>query len=1697
MLVRIIILILGLHFLGEATFSQAPCDKRRGCTDRSIVFDRNSGASRSHVFVDYRPFFGQLENGFTFEAKLNMDQVVGEKVYIAGIWGPNEEDNDAWVLYVDAGGNLVFEVENPVQIPQNEDRSVDNTRAVAPNFVQYMGTWTHIAAVFNPTTNSASIFINGVESAIGTNPNYPITRMSSPASKTLGMLIGSANSVTGAENFKSFKGRMDEIKIWSVPQTADWIDCHKNLSHSMNSANLLLYYRSNDPLNSYTLCDASNNGYSGSLRDANLVQGSFPNPAPFKVYEAASFPDTLKCERTKRYRFVVEDTSSCAAGINMRARTWEVNDEGRWINMNNSDLLPVDATPRDINNGIMAFEFEINADWVGTKRYVIRLQRNNSCGAVVYQNANVYITRITDVLMDIGNDTLDYGIISSFCESEQVVSKTIRISNNSDVTGTNRTLNVSNVSIPDPRWQVSSPSTPFQIPMGQSRDLTIDFINPNTSGTFTTDITINTDDQCSDGIYVIPSQVIVEDVFQVTSRNGQDSILEHDFGTVCLGQVSQALTFFLDNLSSRDIKLLSVSYPNGYDTRVDRNLPKDMPANQSFSDEYFLFIPPTEGNFDGEIIFRVETDNGCIIRYPIDIKGTGIDPDFEFVLPNIDYGNVVVGQELVIPIDIRNKSSLPLTLNLALNKSEVYFFNNGNRLTIGPQATRQIDVAFRPTAPNQYLDKLIAWENACNNTYTIDLTGQGVLEALSFSPEITRIDDVLGCGSETVSGEVVNISSSPIQLNNFELDDPAGKFTITEINSVQNPNLNIFTLPLAPGEKLEYTALYSPSDVTAERGDRAYLRFEDQDGNEWNAKLYGTSRLPRLYISNNGQFGIKEVGELEVRTLYVENVSTSGEITLDDIALAQGNQDMRILYPSTSDIQGRVLQLGDTMQILVEFQPNAPLSFNDTIFINTTQPCSIIGSEPISGFGKTYPLQIGIRDLAMGYAAPCECQRKEFYLDNESESSPISIDDISLDDTGLTYPSKQFFNWYSIYSPMGISPYEIPADSRDIVYLEYCPRQAPDRDSLNNETYFRLKASGEGWGPNDFNIYLIGKRKLLFEPTPDSTTFPPTRVDTLSEPQIGYIKVPNDIKLNPDNSIIRIDSITFVPDDRVFFASDSLERSFPIYVSSLDSMNIKFDFYPRAPRLYEADAILHIAEPCATNDSSLFVTGLGFAPAFGLAFHIDEPKLDRDTITISECDTLVIPFYTSREIPATVVDIDFRLSYDKSKYELLDITSEYFDPENSCPGFLSDKLLLESTDSTDIWRAKNLCGVDSIKPMFTARLLPKGLIRDTSIVRIDSISFDTEDIILYEVLAENDEIVVVVNEVSFEVVGDVSFPATQVLDCTEADYEIENTGQIPILVSDILGYSSDTLSIVTAPGASDTIWPGEIATVRFRFCPKRPVSLSNTVTTFIDRCYLSDSSEVFGLGFAPDFYTLSGTPESFISPDTVYGQIGEIIDIPVEFEKDIKIDFDGKQVYMTNVSFRTDISWNPRALRFLQFTPNGNFTPTVSDTPGFLELSFESEPTVLKGPIGTMRFLVTVPDVIDSPINFHNYGFDTKDILFYTFEETINSITFSSSQSCNISTLTFTDEITALSQNYPNPWIDKTRIEFSVSESEPVWLRIYDVSGNLVHTSYEGEILEFGNHILDLDSSLLESGIYYYELENGVFRESRRMVLIR
>lgn len=84
----------------------------------------------------------------------------------------------------------------------------------------------------------------------------------------------------------------------------------------------------------------------------------------------------------------------------------------------------------------------------------------------------------------------------------------------------------------------------------------------------------------------------------------------------------------------------------------------------------------------------------------------------------------------------------------------------------------------------------------------------------------------------------------------------------------------------------------------------------------------------------------------------------------------------------------------------------------------------------------------------------------------------------------------------------------------------------------------------------------------------------------------------------------------------------------------------------------------------------------------------------------------------------------------------------------------------------------------------------------------------------------------------------------------------------------------------------------------------------------------------------------------------------------------------------------------------------------------------------------------------------------------------------------------------SLEQNYPNPFNPSTHLEFGISNLEFISLKVYDVHGKEVVTLVN-ESKPGGTYEIEWNATGFPSGVYFYELTAGNFRQTKRMLLIK
>ena len=88
-------------------------------------------------------------------------------------------------------------------------------------------------------------------------------------------------------------------------------------------------------------------------------------------------------------------------------------------------------------------------------------------------------------------------------------------------------------------------------------------------------------------------------------------------------------------------------------------------------------------------------------------------------------------------------------------------------------------------------------------------------------------------------------------------------------------------------------------------------------------------------------------------------------------------------------------------------------------------------------------------------------------------------------------------------------------------------------------------------------------------------------------------------------------------------------------------------------------------------------------------------------------------------------------------------------------------------------------------------------------------------------------------------------------------------------------------------------------------------------------------------------------------------------------------------------------------------------------------------------------------------------------------------------------------EALTLSENYPNPFSQSTRISFGVHKTGKVTLKVYDVLGREVRTLIDRVMPVGENHTVDFQAGNLPAGVYFYQLRTEGHQLSGKMLLVK
>ena len=238
-----------------------------------------------------------------------------------------------------------------------------------------------------------------------------------------------------------------------------------------------------------------------------------------------------------------------------------------------------------------------------------------------------------------------------------------------------------------------------------------------------------------------------------------------------------------------------------------------------------------------------------------------------------------------------------------------------------------------------------------------------------------------------------------------------------------------------------------------------------------------------------------------------------------------------------------------------------------------------------------------------------------------------------------------------------------------------------------------------------------------------------------------------------------------------------------------------------------------------------------------------------------------------------------------------------------------------------------------------------------------------------------------------------------------------------------------------------------------------------------------------------------GTSAPILKPPTTRGfalNLGNVSAQPGQ-QVTLAIQLSGENVYSGSFS----LSYHNTLLKIRSFTsvrPNSKYTLLYNMDAGIVTVAFANAEPIQQGVIANVEVEVSADAEVGSTIPL-----DLENI-------TINGVVSSSGIFAKPGSIQILPKHTALFHNYPNPFNPETWIPYQLAADAPVTIRIYNTKGQLIRTIALGNksagvyIAKDKAAYWDGRGNLGEkvaSDVYYYTLEAGEFRATRKMVIVK
>jgi len=202
------------------------------------------------------------------------------------------------------------------------------------------------------------------------------------------------------------------------------------------------------------------------------------------------------------------------------------------------------------------------------------------------------------------------------------------------------------------------------------------------------------------------------------------------------------------------------------------------------------------------------------------------------------------------------------------------------------------------------------------------------------------------------------------------------------------------------------------------------------------------------------------------------------------------------------------------------------------------------------------------------------------------------------------------------------------------------------------------------------------------------------------------------------------------------------------------------------------------------------------------------------------------------------------------------------------------------------------------------------------------------------------------------------------------------------------------------------------------------------------------------------------------------------------FQIPVNLQVPAGQVFVASIRFIPGYTWtanvdtidNLNSLRFISYEENGDGGGSGT-LPSYTKRDWNCSYILSQQSMYNAASAVFMPSYgYTAPFGYEHHWLE--------FLLTSNQTSIATSSASNLS----------VSQNQPNPFNGTTTIEYSINTKANVMLNVYNVAGAKVLTIDEGTKAA-GNYSIKINSSNLKSGVYYYSVNAGDYKITKKMIV--